>query len=286
MSSNRSFRALDLLRVCAFCATVVLASPTPNARADVLALEPYWPAQAPGAVMLTIEIDGRPARMLFDTGAGVTAMTETFASSIGCAPYGRVSGFRMRGDRFDARKCGSRTVEIGGRGSVMELLAFDASRLLPAEAPPLDGIIGLDAFVGRRLTINLARAQLTLDGASREHGRWRRGRLRYERSIGGSALTVFVPAQAGANDLWMLLDSGHIGGSAFLSPAALDELAASRSESCVRFVIAGIDETCVPTTSAETLIYDGVLGEQFLRQFEVALDLRNAQIWRPAHGPP
>jgi hypothetical protein len=272
------------------CAVVMAAALTAGsqARAETLRLDPYWPEQAQGLVTIAVEIDGRPARMLFDTGAGVTSVTDDFAAALGCRPYGRATGFRMRGDRIDLRKCGPHRVAVGRRAVEVGLLSFDPSRLIPPGAPQVDGVLGLDALAGRRFMLDLAGNRLVVDEPfpGRRDG-WSAGVLRLEREMGGQALTLFAEAPAATGALWLLLDSGHVGGPVFLSPGALEQLGLSDpAQTCMPINVTGVGERCVRAAAAEPLIYDGVLGESFLRQFVIAVDLARSRVsWRRNPAP-
>ena len=173
-----------------------------RAHAETVQLEPYW-SQAPGVLVAPMEIDGHVARLLFDTGAGQTTLTPSFGQTLGCSPHGSISAFRMRGDRIEMKKCGQRRLRIGAHTIEREVASFDLRSLLPAEAPPLDGITGLDALEGSLVTLDLANRIIRL-GERPGHG-WREGVVRFEREAGGAGLTAFVSVDTPTGALWMLL---------------------------------------------------------------------------------
>lgn len=263
-------------------AFLALALAVDPADARPLALSPYLEEAAPGLVTIEMEIDGQPVRMLLDSGAGVTLVTPAFAARIGCEPYGAASGFRMRGDRIVVRKCGGRRLAIGGRTVIRDIGEFDLATLLPANAPPLDGIVGLDAFEGRIITFDLANRRLLVD--ERPGRGWIEGRVRYQREMGGAGLSVFVPVTAQTGTIWMLLDTGHVGANpVYLSAGALEQLGSPPLDRPIALNISGAGIQTEAAVRTDGLIYDGVLGERLLREFEIALDLRNGRIWwRPS----
>jgi hypothetical protein len=230
-----------------------------------------------GLLVATIDIGGHPARLLFDTGAGVTLVTPQFAPMISCSPYGAVSGFRMRGDRLTFQKCGARAVDAGGRRTMRDIGAYDVLGLLGEGAPPIDGILGLDAFDGRVVTLSLADRRIFLD--ERPGRGWTEGTVRFQREAGGAGLTMFVRVQAQTGDLWMLLDSGSVGTEAYLSPGALAQLGEPDADTPIMLSISGAGAQHIRAEVVETLIYDGVLGERFMRRFDIATDLRRERIW-------
>lgn len=246
--------------------------------AETVALTPYLEKDAPGIYTTVVDIDGKKATLLVDTGAGITAVTPKFAATIGCTPYGRITGFRMRGDRLDTQKCGKHRVTLGGQAATIDVMAFDLMTLLPKNAPPLDGIVGLDALGKRSFVLKLADKTLETDWVpiGKE---WTEGVMRIQREIAGGAATVFVEVQAKTGTLWMLMDSGHAGGPVFLSPAAVAQLGSPAVGGPVTLNISGAGVQSVPVKVVDQLIYDGVLGETFLRQFDVAVDLGSGRIW-------
>lgn len=272
----RSFR---FVAACAFLLAATVAG-----HAESIALTPYLEKEAQGIFTTVVDIDGKPATLLVDTGAGITAVTPKFAATIGCTPYGRATGFRMRGDRLDTQKCGKRRVTLGGRSITIEVSAFDLMTLLPKGAPPLDGIVGLDALGKRSFVLKLADKTLETDWVpwGKE---WNEGVMRMQREVAGGAATVFVEAHAKTGTLWLLVDSGHIGGPVFLSPGAVAQLGSPAVTAPVTLSISGAGTHSLPVQVVDQLIYDGVLGETFLRQFDVAFDLGAGRIWWRKRAP-
>lgn len=266
------------MRTLRLAACLLIVAATAAARAESIALTPYLEKDAPGIFTTVVDIDGKKATLLVDTGAGITAVTPKFAATIGCTPYGRVTGFRMRGDRLDTQKCGRHRVTLAGQAETIEIMAFDLMTLLPKGAPPLDGIVGLDALGKRALVLKLADKTLETDWVpiGKE---WTEGTMRIQREIAGGAVTVFVEAKAKSGTLWLLVDSGHVGGPVFLSPGAVAQLGSPPAAGPVTLNISGAGTHAVPVKVVDQLIYDGVLGESFLRQFDVAVDLGAGRIW-------
>ena len=64
--------------------------------------------------------------------------------------------FRMDGSAVTIQQCGTLDVQMAGLTFSVEAAVFDLRAVLPAELPPLDGIISLHTFQGRSFTIDLA----------------------------------------------------------------------------------------------------------------------------------
>ena len=225
-----------------------------------------------------IEIGGQRAHLLFDTGAGVTSITPAFARRIGCMPHGSLTGFRVSGERVSFQKCEGIPIAVSARRAVRDVAVLDLASILPADWPPIDGVMGLDVFDGGEMTLHLANREIDL--GHRQGGGWREGEMRVQREMGGMGVSAFVRAQASNGSLWMLLDSGNMGPT-LLSPGALSQLRSTAPPSALS--VSGVGSHQVDATALATAIYDGNLSSAFIRNFEVAIDLRHNRIWwRPA----
>src|SRR5580692_6156072 len=83
-------------------------SDAPDAPA-VIHLEPFldehWAFKA--------RIKGHEELFVMDTGGGLTAVSPEAAAEIGCEPWGQLTGFRMRGDRLDLKRCENVEIDAG-----------------------------------------------------------------------------------------------------------------------------------------------------------------------------
>lgn len=271
-----------MIRTALIAAILAVSGP---ATAETLTFEPYM-EQIPGLNTLDLDIGGQSAHVLFDTGGGFSSVTPDFAARIGCTPYGSASGFRMRGDRVDLQKCGARQLQVAGRTVEREIGAFDLAILLPPEAPRLDGIVGLDILAGRTFTLSLADRRLYVD--ERRGDGWHEGVMRTQREMGGAGVSVFVRVNAPMGTLWMLLDSGSVGSRPImLSRGALEQLGLSAAPNRISLDVTGAGPHEGAAQLVEHLLYDGVIGEAFMRDFDIAIDLEHERIWwRPRQPAP
>lgn len=256
------------------------ARPAPPARPVAIPLEPYlgvlWSFQA--------DVDGKPRRFLLDTAGGITVISQPFADSIGCKPWGRVTGFRMRGDRVDAPRCD----DVGLTAAGLPLKAptagvIDFSTLLPKDAPPLDGSVALDAFAGRAVTLDLSGRRLIVETPDSLKARARQGvevPVRFSREAMGLALTPFVAAPTAKGRIWLELDCGSTGalviGKHVADLLGLDP-AIQKGQSVEMTLVGG------PKISGkvlvEDMILDGNIGVPALQQWVVTLDLAEERAW-------
>ncbi|MSO50453.1 MAG: hypothetical protein EXQ49_11255 [Acidobacteria bacterium] len=150
---------------------------------------------------------------------------------------------------------------------------FDVAALLPKELPPLDGVLSLDAFAGRVITIDWnagpivewpsgtgpeAQTMLPHRSATGENGRY---------------LSVFVPVRATRGLLWLLLDSGNLRGTLIAHSAIKDGLLPLGGSGRALLKIGSGPGMELPYTP-EALDIDGALGTDYLKRGPVSLDLR------------
>jgi hypothetical protein len=227
---------------------------------------------------IDVVIAGRQARLLFDTGAGLTAITPQFARSIGCEPWGQLAGFRMNGERVDFQRCGRIALQMGAFSVQRELSVFDLASLLPAGLPPIDGVAGLDLFENETVTLTRGLAALRIESARsqrRATSGLRGGRIRLSREAGGAGLTVFAPARSPRGDLWLLVDSGNLAGLR-LSPASVEALGGGET---LTVAVEGAPAVAIEPEIVAELIYDGALNAAFIGAHDVTLDLANQRGW-------
>jgi len=79
------------------CAAANLCVAQSTAPVATIPLEPYLRAQA----VVQATVSGQTGTFLFDTGVGVSNFTPAFMKKIDCRPWGRLTGFRMTGERLD-----------------------------------------------------------------------------------------------------------------------------------------------------------------------------------------
>lgn len=135
------------------------ADPGLAAPAAVLPLEPYR-----RGVAVRVEANGTPGLMAFDTAAGHTVVSPEFAAAAGCKPWGSLGGFTMTGRKLDMQRCDDLAFTIDGhRMQVPAAGVMQVAELFAKDAPPIEGLLGLDAFSGQTITLDFAGGRLYIE---------------------------------------------------------------------------------------------------------------------------
>ena len=112
-----------------------------------------------GTYMMTMKasVNGKQGLFMFDTGGGISYVDPAFAHSIGCEPWGQITGFMLTGQRLDMPRCDGLRFDVAGRNLAAPIAGvFDIGKFMPPDAPHIDGSIGLDVFEGQSITLSLA----------------------------------------------------------------------------------------------------------------------------------
>jgi len=144
-----------------------------------------------GHIMLKAKINGIEGNFLFDTGAGLTLITKTFANKLGKLHKqdGSYTGFRATGEKLVADLYDAQTVALG---SFVEhnpqLTIFDVN------LGPIDGLISLMSFRDQPFTIDYTHKKIIFETAKSINSIRKSGHqipLELEQSR-GKALTIFA----------------------------------------------------------------------------------------------
>lgn len=259
-----------------------LASPPP-APVMVIKLSPH----PGGTAMMTMraKVRGHEGVFVFDTGGGISYVSPAFAQSIGCKPWGQITGFTMTAQRLDMPRCDGLSFDVQGHSFAAPITGvFDLMKYMPPNVARIDGSIGLDVFAGKAVTLSLAQQTLTVESQSSLAARARHGKevpIRLVREVGGVALAVEVAVPTPEGVAWMELDSGN-GGANVIGKhlAPLFKLEAGRKEpQPASFQIAGGIPVEGIARVNETLVMDGNIGTRFLIKWDLTLDLSKGRAW-------
>lgn len=249
------------------------------APAAVLPLEPYR-----RGVAVRVSANGTPGLMAFDTAAGHTVVSPEFAAAAGCTPWGGLGGFTMTGRKLEMPRCDGLSFSVAGhplRAPVAGVM--QVAELFARDAPPIEGLLGLDAFAGQTITLDFAGGKLYVETAASAAQRIAGARelpVVLSREAQGLALAVNVEVPTPKGIVRFELDSGN-GGTLLVSKpyAALFGLdAEADGPQQARIEVA-------PGIVAEALAFtpdmniDGNLGMPFLKDWIVTLDLAAGRMW-------
>ena len=163
---------------------------------------------------ITAVVGGQTRRYLFDTGGGLSFVSDATARAAGCTPWGRMTGWNMFGRRGDGPRCDSLAFDIAGRLYAPPISGLiDMKKLNPGDSA-LDGIVGLNVFDGQAVTLDLAAGRIVVESDASLAERVRGATpipIRINREVSGFALSVFAGVPTDSGTLWMEIDSGNGG---------------------------------------------------------------------------
>jgi len=247
---------------------------------------------------VTVAIGGADHELLFDTAGGMTIITPQVADAIGCRPFGRLTAFRMSGERLDRPRCTNVGLDFGPLTlGHEEVIVVDLYEYLPSDWPEVGGVLSLSSFEHGAITVDLAKDRLILETAASLAARTHNMEplaIRLGRQSAGAGLDVFVRIDSPRGPLWFELDSGagEVIVARHAAPLLGIDLASGRVEHVpargrhgeswrvpkAKLVVSGLGRLKTPVT-VEEIIYDGVLGCCFIEDYVLTLDLRTARMW-------
>ena len=243
-------------------------------------LEPYlddhWAFRA--------TIKGREQLFLLDTGGGLTAVSPDAAAETGCEPWGQLTGFRMRGDRLDLKRCDN--VEIDAGAIVLRLPAtgiWDFSKILPKDAAPIAGNVGLDAFAGRVITLDIGNRQLVIETPKSLKARIAAAKevpVQFIKEAEGYSTTIAAALDTPKGRIWMNLDSGDDVPITIGSHVAV-ELGLDPQKKGAQPFDASLAGGVALRGSAHVkdIIFDGNVGAPVISGWIMTVDLVHQRLW-------
>ena len=160
---------------------------------------------------------------------------------------------------------------------------LDVAPLIAKDAAPIEGLLALDVFDGKIITIDAAAGALTIESEDSARERIADAQevpLRLARELGGLALAAYVEVPTAKGLVRMEIDTGNGGTILVSKPYAkllgLDPDAPGPQKGAFD-VAPGIRAEGVMFTP--DLIIDGNLGMPFLKDWAVTLDLKDSRMW-------
>lgn len=242
-------------------------------------IEPYRKT-----IALRASVNGVPGLFTFDTAGGTTHVTPDYAKRIGCMPWGRLTGYQMHGQRLDTPRCDKLAFKIGDTTLPLPIAGvLDVMSLFPKDATPVEGLIALDLFEGRTITIDFPGQRLLIESPDSARERTRGARevpIRLQREMQGRSLAVSMESQTPQGPILFEIDSGN-GGTLLVAKEyakyyGLDPSKSDPQEGDFE-VLPGLRAKGMTFAAGITL--DGNLGMPFLRDKVVTFDLAAGRMW-------
>jgi aspartyl protease len=229
-----------------------------------------------------VTVKGKPGEFLLDTGGGVTLLTEEFSKGVDCKFWGRITGYNMFGKRSDGPHCDNVQIKAGDVAlTPVNVGKIDFGDQFAGDKTP-DGLLSLDAFDGKAITLDQKAATLTIETSASLARRTKAMKelpFRMARECSGRCLSAFVGVPTTEGLTWLILDSGA-GGVSLISKdhARIFGLDPERKEQRLMHEVAPgfpIDSPVVVTD----MIMDGNLGQPFMSKYVMTFDLVNGRLW-------
>jgi hypothetical protein len=249
----------------------------------------HFEEPAPGLDSLRLQVNHRPGTFLFDSGLGLSILTPEMAKLTGCAPWGKLVGFRATGERLSLQRCNHPVIDGADVSLEPPLMGvFAIGSFVGPIGKDISGAIGLDVFDGKVVTLSVANRTLTIESA--QHAREiaaaeQEVPIRLVRDVDGTALGADLGVKTPKGMIWLEIDTGNSGPS-LIDPSIAPMLglrADEKGEQPLHIADDGVHfgGPCL----VRDLIRDGNLGRAALQPWEITLDLKNSRGWvRASHA--
>lgn len=252
-------------------------------------------------MVIPVRVCNRGSFFIFDTGAGINIVSEKLAEKLGCRPIGRHSGRRMSGQRLTMEMINVGSLQVGscvqknvpaGIWHLEELLAGEP------ELAHIEGFVSLEYFKNTPFTIDYKKKRIFIEDDTTlqqrlDAGKSVRIRVIHEHRIdtgvtlplvfsNGKSAKVEVDTGSGGlilNERYMNYFGISKKGAGTKTVNGKDETGHSYvryfSEVPVDVFVSGAPKLRLekPRVQFQKIIYDGVVGDSFLRNFIVTYDL-------------
>jgi hypothetical protein len=248
-------------------------------------------------VRVPVTVGGRECLFLVDSGIGVTIIGSVSADAVAAVGMGRtVSGQRMSGQVVTAPLVKLPEVSVGGytvRDHVAGVIDLESEQ----HAEGFDGILGLDFFADACVTVDVGAHRLTVSDSGPEVGVVVPVEVRRDRG----SVAVFAPVELPSGRVvTMEVDTGS--DVVILDDRYMSDCGVAVDDPRIE-VRHGVDETGhrytprfvtidgavlipaepdttqhAPRVMFQKIIYDGLIGTDFLKRFRYTFDVRRQRL--------
>ena len=267
--------------------TVIVFAATASAQANQpveIKLEHDALGKAP---TIDVQIGGKTYPFLFDTGGGITTISPAIAKEIGCAPFGQITGWNAGGTRLDFKRCDDVDLKLGNYQTRVNTGLFEIMTFFSPDTKEIGGIVALQTFADKILTIDLTGNRLTVETEKSFAERIKDMKpleSRFGSQGAGAVIDIFVAANTPKGKIWMEFDTGNFSTMLF-APHAQEMLginfdAPNRAKMTkpVKLDVVGLGTIEMPGRE-RNMIYDGMLNYETISKWTVTIDLRNGRMW-------
>ncbi|NVO19771.1 MAG: aspartyl protease family protein [Bacteroidetes bacterium] len=234
-----------------------------------------------------VTIDGKKYNFLFDSGGGATFIAPSLIRNSGREIFGDGTGYRMSGEKIRFQKTDSITLQLGHTLLFnQDACVWDIMSVLPTDVPELYGIISLNSFRNKILTIDLSHSRLIVEtplSYRKKQMNQTLLRSRFASGITANELDVLISIPRQHHAYWFLFDSGN-----------LDDLLLSHSTAREWKLESGVDSlrnrlSTIPfhignedlnvQAAANDLIYDGALNYDLICRYVFMINFISQEVW-------
>ena len=241
-------------------------------------------------IAMRVMVGGKERLFQFDTGGGNSFISPEIAKELNCEKGARVVGFRMTGDKLEAPRCDDVPLTIGGHRFTVPTAGVYQVGEFNAKGVTVDGLVALDIFDGRTITIDPAGLRVIVETPQSAAVRVRGATqlpVRLIRELGGYSVTVDVQVPSKVGHLGFEIDTGNGGTILVAKPyAAIFGFDPDKGPRMGSVPIGkGIVASGFVMPAGITL--DGNLGMPFLKNYFITIDLKQGRLWlKPNPTPP
>lgn len=253
-------------------------------------------------IAIPVLLNGRKHSFIFDTGIGLTVISKKLADELRAPDYGTFTGKRMSGQDVPVPLTRVSSLEVGSvKREDCTVGIFDTSSF-PPELSGISGIMSPAFFEDVIFAVDYGKNRILLGEEASAISEHAVATVPIEIERKGPSIAIFIYALLPTKkSLKLEVDSGS--GALILDTSLMKELGIDKEGSSSKLYV-GVDETGYsykryfskirgnlaingaesvhhpdPEVVFQDIIYDGLLGNDFLKRYNVTYDLSNGKMW-------